>query len=133
MAGLAQEIIINEDKSVTLMARLTARPTIFGAEGTPLTQSLFSSMTYSSWDTSANPPAVVTSHDAVALTVSSVIFDTLQGWHVDNIGHNFRTTVAGTAFPIGGNVYQVEVLYTLTSGETGAVKWRATADPLYTS
>lgn len=131
--SLISFIEVNEDKSVTLMARLTQRPTAPDTPGTPLTQANFSSMTYTVTDRGASPPAAVSGHDDASLTVASVIFDTLQGWHVDTIGHNFRTTIAGTAFPTGGNKYQIEVEYTLTSGETGAAIWEATANPLYTS
>lgn len=104
------------------MARVTDRPTAPGQEGTPFIAANFSAITYSVYDiTEKGGEAVVSGHDAASLTPASVIYATLQGWHVDTKGHNFRTVIGPTAFPTGNARYRVAVKFTHTDGRVGKV------------
>jgi hypothetical protein len=70
----------------------------------------------------------------VTLTVSSVIFDTLQtgnGWTVDSTGYNFRYVITGaTYFPDGGVRYTGEFVFTPSSGSPFAFVIRNTTKAL---
>ncbi len=126
--------LINEDASVSIMYRLSALPTTVGALGTPYTQSSFSTITYSVFDkNSATPDTAIGGHSAASLTVSAVVYNTMQGWDVDSTGYNFLHTIAGTAFATGGHVYMVEHKYTLTTGFVGWTRAKLTALPVSTS
>lgn len=127
----AIEVDLLEDASATFMARVESRPTAPGALGTPLVQADVSTIVYTVYDVTA--AAAVTGHSGQSLTVSSVVFNTLQGWDTDTIGHNFRATLAGTAFPVGGNTYQVEFKFTMADGTVGFVIFNGEAEAIYTS
>ena len=106
-----------EDGSATFRGRFGDEDASFQAEGTPWTRSDYSAISYSVFDKLTK--SVVTDHNAVALTISAIIFDTLQGWGKDAVGYNFRHTVAPSAFPTGGLVYVVEYKLEMTSGNPG--------------
>ena len=106
-----------EDSPATLMAWVGSRPTTPNSRGTAYTQALFTSIVYSAFDeSSATPTTAIAGHNAASLTVSAVIYDTLQGWDVDTTGHNFRTVIGATAFPVGGHQARIEIICTLTDG-----------------
>ena len=123
MSALVTQDFIWEDGHCTVMARMADRPTAPNTAGTALTQASFSSISYSVHDSSN---VVVSGHDAQALTIASVVFDTLQGWSRDSTGHNFRYTVAAGAFATGDSVYTITVKFTLTSGVVGYASYRVT-------
>jgi len=100
-----------EDTSVSNMARVHA-------DGVNLTQATTSSVTWKYWD-KADSGTVI---DSGSLTVSSVIFDTLQTdarWDEDATGYNFKHDVANTAMASGGKTYRFEYKLTATSGAVG--------------
>ncbi len=96
-------------------------------------QADLSAITYSVFELDPCLPdqlAVVAGHDEVALTVSDVVFDTLQTgglWTVDAIGFNFRHEIdvsSEEAFPKAGAVYQVRYELTPTSGQKTIVRFQ---------
>lgn len=123
-----------EDATAIVMARIEDRPLAPNTRGTPLVQADIASIVYSVYDiTTDGAESVVAGHNAQSLSAASVIFDSLQGWHVDGVGHNFRTTIAATAFPTGGNKYRIEVKVTHVDGRVGHVRWEGPADKIYSS
>lgn len=68
-------------------------------------------------------PQQNTSTGSGPLVVNDVVFDTLQtptlnpSWTQDNIGYNFKATIAGATFPDAGD-YVVKFLFTPTGGGT---------------
>ncbi len=122
-----------EDGSAVIMARITNRPTIRGAEGTPLVRNDINALALWVFDvTNEEVPndgnaTVVSDFNGITLDKTAVIFNTLQGWDEDEDGHNFRYTLTPVAFP-GPRVYRVEVRVTLASGIVGWMKWQGYAD-----
>ena len=118
-----------EDSGFTIIAR------VVGNAGTNITQASLSTITYSVYDTSTG--TVVTGHNAVALTISTVVFDTLQTdavWTFDATGYNYKHTVEATALPTGGTVYIYEAKVTPVSGPVfWIIPGTITAHPIYTS
>lgn len=56
----------------------------------------------------------------ITLTVSSVIFDTLQtdaAWDVDSTGYNFKYTFPASYFPDGGHRYRWVITFDPVSGD----------------
>lgn len=54
-----------------------------------------------------------------SLTVSSVIFDTLQTddiWTEDTTGYNFKSTISGTYLPDAGHNYRIVFAFVTSSG-----------------
>lgn len=101
-----------EDAPLTIIGRVE------GLDGDAIVQADLASIALKVFNNSTKEQIGVTT----ALTVSDVIFDTLQtdyGWSADSEGYNFRYTMAATFFPTGGQVVLVEVIGTATSG--GAV------------
>jgi hypothetical protein len=117
------------------MARITKRPEAQNTEGDAYVTSEVSSLQYSVYDiTDPAAPAGVSSHTGQSLSpVSSYWFDTLQGWHVDTIGHNLRFTLPPAAFPTGGKVYAVQVKITFSDSTVGHVTWQAPAEEVWHS
>lgn len=126
-----------EDSSATIMCRIEGRPLGPGQRGAPLLAASFSAISYSVVDiTDPAVPVVVTGHNAIALVPATVISSGLEPWHVDDVGHNFRHTIAASPnnpFPTGKNRYEVEVKWTLTDGMIGHTRWDGPAHPLYAS
>lgn len=112
---------IQEDSDVFLMARVT------GSDGAALQQSDISSIVYSTFDLNAPGTAVA---DGVALTVSSVIYDTLQTsdlrWEADSTGYNFAWNAPASLFPTGNRLVRVQVKITETGGGVIFLRWTAT-------
>lgn len=98
-----------EDGGAILMAR------VVGNAAAAITQASLAGITYSVHDLTADA-AVVTS---TALTVSAVVFDTLQTdalWTKDATGYNFKHAIGPSAFPTGKRKYAVEYLFDPASG-----------------
>lgn len=102
-----------------LMARVRS------IDGSYIQQSAITSIALSVYDKTA---AFVLVTGPIALTVSSVIFNSLQPndgvlWTIDQTGYNFRYRIAGlTAFPLAHD-YRVDVIFTLTDGTTFPVQF----------
>lgn len=91
---------------------------VTGPTGAALDQADISSISYSVFERDTG--TVVLS--STSLTVSSVIFDTLQTpaiWTRDDTGYNFRHDAPATTMPHGGRWYKFEYKFNLASG--GAV------------
>jgi hypothetical protein len=113
--------------SAVLMAR------IVDSAGANVQQSGLSSIKYSVYELDPCLPdsaTVVSGHNDVALTVSSVIFNSLQTgalWTVDDVGYNFRHEInvsTDEAFPKAGALYQVRYVLTPTSGQKTIVRFQ---------
>jgi hypothetical protein len=99
---------------------------IVNAAGQVLTRASVASLEYTVYELSADDPSglvPVTGHNGVALTVSTVVFDSLQndgGWTVDAVGYNFRhelNVATNEAFASAGKVYQVRYELTPVLGQ----------------
>ncbi len=100
-----------EDGGATCMAR------IIGQAGVAITQASLTSIGCKVFDLGGATPdtPIATS----SLTISSVVFDTLQTdarWTYDTTGYNFLHAHAAATFPSGDTRYRVEYLFTPVSG-----------------
>ena len=99
-----------EDSDLFVMARVLA------ISGSVITQATISSATVKVYDTDSGNALTY----SATLTVSSVVYDTLQTsdsrWTVDATGYNFAYSVPAAAFAHGGRTYQVEIRLVPTSG-----------------
>lgn len=96
-----------EDSNPVFLARIR------GQDGNYITQSSLSSIT--PYITLGSTITTLT-----ALTISSVVFDTLQvdaRWTVDTIGYNFRHTLPAIAFPTGDRIYRLEYKFVTSASE----------------
>lgn len=107
-----------EDTGKTLLARIQ------NPSGTVATQASITTIAL----TVKNQDGTTTI-SSTGLTISSVIFDTIQGsslsdarWTVDTTGYNFRHEVDSTAFPDPGYA-TVEYYVTPLSGEPFSLVW----------
>lgn len=107
--------VVYEDSTFALMAR-------FEVDGSNATQSDCSSITMKAWDTNDLTTTVL----STSLTVSSVVFDTLQTdgrWSVDTTGYNFRYDVADTVCTTAGSRYLFEAVVTTAGGKLPPMRW----------
>ena len=105
--------IVTEDGAFSVMARVD----LDGAVASFL-QAAISSITLAVYDVSDVSSTFATD----TLTVSSVVFDTLQTdgrWNVDSTGYNFKHDIAATVFVTPGR-YRLEYLVTPTGGAGSA-------------
>jgi hypothetical protein len=116
------QVIWNEDGSATCLTRVTARNgsgAAIPSEGKWLQQADVASITCKVIDVTNNDTEIT---PAPTVSVASVILNTpvTDGtiWDADTTGYNFLHDLAGSYFPTGGNVYQVEYYFTLTGGVT---------------
>ena len=120
---------------VVLMAR------VVGASNANITQATLSSISYLVRDIDAGSSGSVT-----ALTIASVVFDTLQtgnGWDQDATGYNFRAILPASAFAWTPEVdaaanpkphrFQVEVRFTPSSGEQFVIVFGLFVHPTWIS
>jgi hypothetical protein len=97
-------------------------------DGTYLQQSTLTSIVLTVYDSDDLTTVVYT----VTLTVSSVVYNTLQAydgilWTIDHTGYNFKYRVAGaSAFP-GVQDYVVVIMFTLTDGTSFPLKYELSA------
>jgi len=99
---------VAEDSSFSVLARVDAN-------GTDITQAATSSITYSAWDKADSSTTVASG----TLTVSSVVYDTLQTdgrWSADATGYNFKHDIGATVLTSGGKTYRFEYKVTMTDG-----------------
>ncbi len=106
---------------------------IVGADAAAIVKADISTITYSIYlldDQDADSRTAVTNHSAVSLTVSAVVFDSLQTdaiWTVDSTGYNFKHVLdvsSDVAFAIAGRRYLVEYTLTPDSGQVILVRAR---------
>lgn len=115
-----------EDCPPSLMARVTGRT------GVAITQASLTSITLYGYNLAdiSNPVA-----NGVALTVSAVVFDTLQTdarWTADDTGYNFRYDVPAIYAATPGQ-YRYEFKFDPTSGENFNLVWEGYVQPLQNS
>jgi hypothetical protein len=116
-----------EDSGGSLMARVLA------PDATVITSSKITGITYSVYDTAAASTSIV---NASTLTVSAVVFDTLQTdarWDRDATGYNFRYDVNSSELPNGKKKYRFEFKFDPVSGADFHVAWEVTTVDLYRS
>lgn len=116
-----------EDGGYTMMSR------ILGASASAIVQADISSISISVFDLDNSNS---TAQAATALTVSSVVFNTLQTdarWTKDSTGYNFRYTIPASTFATGEHNYLAEVKFTPASGEVFWVKRKIYAHGVLTS
>jgi hypothetical protein len=126
---LAKDIYGTAFKNGT--AVLLAR--IVNSDGDEVQQADVSTVKYSVFEIDPCQPdnlTVVAGHDDVSLTVSDVIYDSLQTgglWTVDSTGYNFRHEINVTsaeAFPKAGAQYQVRYELTPSAGQRTIVRFQ---------
>lgn len=123
---------INEDATTTLLGRLCARDGTGAAsptatEGNLAKQADISSIEAKVFDLSGTTPTTAT--QTYTLTVSSVIYDTLQTsgvWGLIDGGGNFLYDLPAAAVPSSDLIYRVEVSFTFTNGNAAKGKWELT-------
>lgn len=106
-----QHALAWENGGLILMAR------VVGWAGAAIVQADITSIQCTVTDTSEDGDGET--YDA-ALTVSGVVFDTLQTpdvWTADATGYNFRHTLPASALPSGGRVVRVEYRFVPAAGE----------------
>jgi len=121
--------------SVVVACRLESQPAAFASSGNAFKQADFASIVYSVMDTTTGQPVSSNgvTYQSLPLTVSSVIFDTLQNWSEDSRGANFVLTVGPGAFPQGNHEYQVEVKFTMTDGRAHTALFDLTTEQVFSS
>jgi hypothetical protein len=128
----AQDIhgTVFKNGSATLLAR------VVGAAGAVVTRADIASIKYSIYlldDDDPDSQTAVTGHVAVSLSVSAVIFDTLQTdalWTKDAVGYNFKHVMAVAehpAFAAAGRSYRVVYELTPAAGQVILVRFRVHA------
>lgn len=112
--------VVFKNGTATLMAR------VVGADAAVINQADISSVSYSIYQLDeSNPDALtaISGHDAQALTVNDVLFNSLQLdalWTTDTVGYNFRHEIdisSDQAFTVAGPYYQVRYELTPTTGQ----------------
>jgi hypothetical protein len=113
--------------SAILMAR------IVGAGGANIVRADITAIRYSVYlldDQDPDARTAVANHDNVALSVASVVFDSLQTdatWTVDTTGYNFKHVLnvsSSPAFSVAGRRYLVEYRLTPAAGQVILVRFR---------
>lgn len=98
-------------------------------DGTYIQQSAITSIALTVYDRNESMAIVV---GPIALTVSAVIFNTLQPynvplWTVDHTGYNFRYRLAGAAGLPRATDYRVTIVVTLTDGTSFPIQYSLSA------
>ena len=108
------EVVAWEDTGLVWMAR------VLGQDGEAVTQASLDSIVMTSMDLDD-----YSSVTTATLTISSVVFDTLQTddprWTADQRGYNFLYAVPAAAIPSPGKTYRVGLLFTPSSGQPFAL------------
>jgi hypothetical protein len=116
---------INEDSAVVVTALLLDTP-----DETALVQSDFSAIAWKLFN--YNDRTKVASG---TLTISSVVFNTLQDWPAkpNETGYNFKAEFSGTYFTQATQRYRMEILFTLSGGESFPVILDLSATEVFSS
>ena len=111
---------------------------VVDATAASVTQAAISTATYTISRLDPNDPdsrTAVTSHSAISLTVSAIIYNALQlddlwkdddGNYLDDSGYNLKvqpSMATAVPFAVAGAEYLMEVTLTPTSGEKILVRW----------
>jgi hypothetical protein len=124
------KVNIWEDTGLWVAARIR------GNAAALITQASLTTITYAVYDVTvrANPGLILA---ATPLTISAVVFDTLQTtdarWNNsggDATGYNFAHAIGSTVFPSGDHVYRIEYYFTPASGAQFAFVVEALAQQL---
>lgn len=116
--------VIWEDSSPVMMGRIT------NYSASNITQASCSAITYEVTDTTA-PDTIAASG---TLTISSVIYDTLQTdsiWTLDSTGYNFKWIAPASLFPLGKRTYIAEVIIDVTSGDDLIAPFKITTREIF--
>ncbi len=108
-----------QSETTELLARVAARSTEHGENGTPYTQADVESLLLYVYQDGAAIPA----YDGAEVEVVDAIHDTLQGWTVDTIGANVVVALPPAAVPDGGVATTVELRMTMVDGAVHTVVW----------
>lgn len=125
MSAVIKTEAVFEDSGCYLLAR------IVGNNAANVVQADISSINLAVTQKGGDPDVTGT-----AVTVSSVIFDTLQTdarWTVDTDGYNFRYAVSPSQLPAGGRFYVFEFKFTPASGPVFHVVFEVPTLNLYRS
>jgi len=109
-SSIPNDVPVIEDSGLRWMAR------ILGNDGDAIVQADISAIVYSVY----NKADLTTATTTGTLTVSDVIFDTLQTdsrWGKDSTGYNFAWNVPASIFALGNVTYRIEVKLTPAAGE----------------
>jgi hypothetical protein len=118
-----------EDGGATCLSRVT------NVSGSAITQATVSTISRKVFNITPGYATPDTALSTSSLTVSSVVFDTLQTdarWTKDDTGYNFRDSPAYTIFTTAG-LYRVEYLFTPSSGDPFFVVFELHAQAVRTS
>lgn len=113
-----------EDGHAVLMACVRQRPT-GGPDslGTPLLQADIASLLLYAYDMETDADTPIVGFDGVSLSPATYWFDTLQGWDVDELGHNFRYTLGTGAAANGNHTTRVMIKITLSAALGSVIGW----------
>ena len=118
---------VHKGGTTTCMAR------VVGEDATAIDQATVDTAAYSVFLLDEHDPdsrTVIDGHDNESLTVSQIIFNSLQTddrWTIDDVGYNFRHTIdisAADAFTTAGRNYLVEYRLMPSSGQVIIVRFR---------
>jgi hypothetical protein len=105
--------IIMQGNPCTVLAR------VIGGDGNAITSADIATVAWTVYDVDAQQQTDTGSPD-----VDDCIYDTLQTdgrWTTDSIGFNLAVDIDDTAFPVGGDCYQVRITLTPVSGDPYSV------------
>lgn len=123
--------VVFEECGATFLARIK------GNAATNITQASLTGITCKVYerdgDGTSDDPYTYELAATVTVTVSDVVFDTLQTgghWTKDSTGYNFKHAMPGSSFPDGDTYYQVEYVFDPASGEDFALVFLVYAQEL---
>lgn len=134
---------INEDGTVTILGRLTARdgsgaasPT--ATEGNLLQQADLSAIQVKVFDLGSATPdtATTTLASGTDFNISDVVYDTIQTsgiWGLINGGGNYLHDLSATYFSASSRQYLVEVKFTTTGSTVAFGRWQLSTAKTYGS
>lgn len=129
-----------EDGSATCLGRLTAEDgtgewTGVNGEGNWLKVADISTITCAVFDMDSSTPTVASATPTV--TVATAVQDTpvTDGkiWDVDDVGYNFKHTLAASVFPTGGHRVRCEYKVTTTGSTVGWAVFEGAVEGVFTS
>ncbi len=116
MANEIKDVVIWQGSGAVVELALMSEATSPTGTGTLYTQSSFSALSLSLYRLYRGRMTAVSGYTDLPLTISSVIFNTAQGWSEDSVGYNFRYFFPAAAF-VGNAEYIPLLKCTLTDGQ----------------
>jgi len=119
--------VVFKNGTATLLAR------IVGSDAAAINQADIDSIAYSVYqldESDPNAATVIPGHDNVSLSVSDVVFNTLQvdaRWTIDSVGYNFRHEIdvsTSPAFTVAGPYFQVRYELTPIVGQVVVARFK---------